>query len=268
MSGLARAALLLLLALLARGTAALAAPAAAPDSFPMAPSLAPRVDFWTRIYSEVGTRGGLIHDSEDLSRVYEVVRTEPGASEAALQDEADDAKARVRAALRRLADGRRQNLSPTERRVLAEFPPNVSSATLRAAAENVRFQRGQADKFRAGLERMGRWESYVRRALRDRGVPEDLKALPHVESSYNPDAHSHAGASGLWQFTRPTGRLYMRVDGVVDERRDPFVASESAARLLRNNYERLGSWPLAITAYNHGPGGMAKAVRTLGTRDM
>jgi membrane-bound lytic murein transglycosylase D len=67
---------------------------------------------------------------------------------------------------------------------------------------------------------------------------------------------------------RPTARLFMRVDYLVDERLDPYTASEGAARLLRGNYERLGSWPLAITAYNHGPGGMAKAVRILGTRDI
>jgi membrane-bound lytic murein transglycosylase D len=115
---------------------------------------------------------------------------------------------------------------------------------------------------------MGRWEPHVRRAMRERGVPEDLKALPHVESSYNPNAHSHAGAAGLWQFMRPTARLFMRVDHIVDERRDPFVSSEAAAKLLRSNYERLGTWPLGITAYNHGPGGLARAVRNLGTRDI
>jgi membrane-bound lytic murein transglycosylase D len=234
----------------------------------MPASIAPRVDFWTRVYSEVGTNGGLVHDNEDLGRVYEVVRAGEGASDRTVELRADEAKARARAALRKLAAGQRQNLSSFERRVLAQFPPDVSRGTLQAAAERVRFQRGQADKFRAGLQRMGRWESHIRRALRERGVPEDLKALPHVESSYNPSAHSHAGAAGLWQFTRPTGRLFMRVDHIVDERRDPFLASEAAARLLRNNYERLGTWPLAITAYNHGPGGMAKAVRAHGTRDI
>jgi membrane-bound lytic murein transglycosylase D len=265
-SAAARAIALLCLAV-ASLLGAPAAPARA-EGFPMPPSIVPRVDFWTRVYSEVGTNGGLIHDSEDLSRIYEVVKTPAGSSERTVDGRVNEAKARARAALQKLASGQRQNLSSSERRVLAQFPPDVSSQTLRAAAERVRFQRGQADKFRAGLERMGRWESHVRRALRERGVPEDLKALPHVESSYNPDAYSHAGASGLWQFTRPTGRIYMRVDHIVDERRDPFLASDAAARLLRSNYERLATWPLAITAYNHGPGGMAKAVRTHGTRDI
>jgi membrane-bound lytic murein transglycosylase D len=258
---------LALLLLCVSGIAAVSA-RAANESFPMPAAIAPRVEFWTRVYSEVGTNGGFIHDSEDLSLVYEVVSVPPGASDGTLEREVDRAKGRVAAALRKLAAGQRSGLGKTESRVLAQFPPNVASRTLAAAADRVRFQRGQANKFKAGLERMGRWESHVRRALRERGVPEDLKALPHVESSYNPDAHSHAGASGLWQFTRPTGRLYMRVDHIVDERRDPFVASEAAARLLRSNYERLGSWPLGITAYNHGPGGLARAVRNLGTRDI
>jgi membrane-bound lytic murein transglycosylase D len=238
------------------------------QSLPMPASLAPRVDFWARVYTEVGTDGGLIHDYDDLSLVYDVVRAPAGSSPASVSRRANEAKARYRSLLLRLASGGRTGLGPAERRVLALFPPDVSSKRLRAAAENLRFQLGQADKFEAGLRRMGRFEGYIRRTLRERGVPEDLVALPHVESSYDSAASSHAGAAGLWQFTRPTGRLYMRVDWIVDERRDPFASTDAAAKLLRNNYERLGSWPLAITAYNHGPGGMAKAVRQLGTRDI
>jgi len=66
---------------------------------------------------------------------------------------------------------------------------------------------------------------------------------------------------------RSTGRLYMRVDDIVDERLDPFRSTEAAARLLLSNYRLLGSWPLAITAYNHGPGGMRRARQVMGTDD-
>jgi membrane-bound lytic murein transglycosylase D len=86
-----------------------------------------------------------------------------------------------------------------------------------------------------------------------------------VESSFNPEARSYVGAAGLWQFTAGTGRRFMRIDSAVDERRDPFRSSEAAARLLRSNYDELDSWPLAITAYNHGTGGMRRAVRATGT---
>jgi membrane-bound lytic murein transglycosylase D len=89
-----------------------------------------------------------------------------------------------------------------------------------------------------------------------------------VESSYNPGARSHAGAAGLWQFTVPTGKQYLRIDRSTDERLDPFRASEAAARLLRRNHELTGSWPLALTAYNHGAGGVMRAVREMGTDDI
>jgi membrane-bound lytic murein transglycosylase D len=89
-----------------------------------------------------------------------------------------------------------------------------------------------------------------------------------VESSYNPEARSFVGAAGMWQFMPSTGRRFMRIDGAVDERRDPYRSSEAAALLLRSNYGELESWPLAVTAYNHGTGGMRRAMRALGTDDI
>lgn len=93
-------------------------------------------------------------------------------------------------------------------------------------------------------------------------------AIPHVESSFNPAAYSHAGAAGLWQFTRPTGQKFLRVDHLVDERLDPFQATIGAAQLLKHNYEIVGTWPLAITAYNHGISGMIQAKGRVGTSDI
>ncbi len=81
-------------------------------------------------------------------------------------------------------------------------------------------------------------------------------------------AYSKVGAAGIWQFMPATGRLYMRVDDAVDERRDPIVATRAAARHLQRDYEVLGTWPLAISAYNHGRAGMARAVANVGTTDL
>jgi membrane-bound lytic murein transglycosylase D len=238
-----------------------------PD-FPKSPALVPRVEFWKRIYSEVDTGGGLLHDANDLAVVYEVVRL-PGAGSRVGQERfLRQRREHYQTILRRLAAGKRSGLDSEERRVLSLFPPGVSDGTLRAAAGRVRFQLGQADKFRAGLIRQGRWENYMRGVFAERGLPVELASLPHVESSFNPAARSHVGASGLWQFTRSTGRLYMRVDHLIDERNDPWIATVGAARLLRSNYERTRSWPLALTGYNHGVGGMERAARQLGTRDM
>ena len=92
--------------------------------------------------------------------------------------------------------------------------------------------------------------------------------MPHVESSFNPAAYSKVGAAGLWQFMPSTAKRFMRVDSLVDERLDPYSATEAAANLMLYNYRLLGTWPLAVTAYNHGPGGLRRAQEQLGTSDI
>jgi membrane-bound lytic murein transglycosylase D len=249
-------------------TVALAASAASANpELPRPAALEPNVNFWTRVYTEVDTSGGLIHDSEHLDVVYEVLRLPQDLSPRARERKIEQAKSRHREVLRRLGRGQRSG-SAEEQRLLALWPEGSSVKTFQGAAGRLRFQLGQADKFRAGLARSAHWTDHIRQTLEEHGVPGELVALPHVESSFNPRAYSRVGAAGLWQFTRSTGRRYMRVDDVVDERMDPHRATIGAARLLRDNYRRLQAWPLAITAYNHGAGGMDRAVRTLGTRDI
>ncbi len=250
------------------GILLVASGARASELLPTPVDLEPNVHFWTRIYSEVDGGGGLIHDSRHLDVVYQHLRFSRGSSSRSRQRQVERAKDRVRAALRVLGQGRRSGLSQEQAQVLASWPPGVSNATLREAAGRVRFQLGQADKFQAGITRSGRWRAYIEHELGREGVPVELAALPHVESSYNPKAYSRVGAAGLWQFTRSTGRRYLRIDHVVDQRMDPYHATRAAALLLRDNHRRLGSWPLAITAYNHGVGGMARAVRKVGSKDM
>ena len=241
---------------------------ARPGDFPRPAGIEPQIRFWTRIYSEVDRGGGLIHDSTHMDVVYEAIRLPEGLSRRARERHVERAKDRYAAILRKLAKSKRTGLSVAEARVLALWPEGVSNATLKSAAKRMRFQLGQADRFREGLERAGQWAPHIRKSLQAHRVPIELASLPHVESSYNPAAYSRVGAAGLWQFTRSTGRLFLRVDNVIDERMDPFASSDGAARLLRSNYDTLGSWPLAITAYNHGPAGMRRAVSKLGTDDI
>jgi len=242
--------------------------ASSEDLFPRPYALQPQIRFWKRVYTEVDTNGGLIHDAEHLDVVYETVRMPEGLSNSAFQARVDERKEAYRRMLLGLAAGRREDLSPDEQRVLQLWPTGVASETLRHAAENVRFQLGQADRFREGVVRSGRWEAHIRRTLEQNGVPPELAALPHVESSYNPEAYSRVGAAGIWQFMRSTARRFMRVDGVVDERFDPWRSSEAAAHFLVENYRATGSWPLAVTSYNHGAGGVRRAEQILGTEDI
>ncbi len=132
----------------------------------------------------------------------------------------------------------------------------------------MRWQLGQSDRFLEGLQRSGAYRQYINTVIRDKGLPLELGALPHVESSFNPGAWSSASAAGMWQFTRATGQRFMRIDHIVDERMDPYMAANAAMSLLQYNYRVLGTWPLALTAYNHGTSGIARAARETGTTDI
>lgn len=232
------------------------------------PGLETDIQFWARIYSQVDAQSGLLHDSRDLGIVYEEIGLPPGLSSSARERYVEKKKKKYREALRKLAKGNRENLSARDRRVLELFPPDVSNKTLLRAAKRIRFQLGQADQFRAGLIRSGAYADHIAISLEEVSLPPQLAVLPHVESSYTPGAYSRVGAAGLWQFTRATGRRFMRVDHVVDERLDPFTATIAAARLLAQNRRSTGTWPLAITAYNHGASGMRRASRKLGHKDI
>ncbi|MFN3165171.1 MAG: LysM peptidoglycan-binding domain-containing protein, partial [Pseudohongiellaceae bacterium] len=174
----------------------------------------------------------------------------------------------IRADLRVLATGKRTGLTASQQRILALWPDDVSNQTLRAAASNVRWQLGQSNRFLGGLQRSGAYRDHINRVITEKNLPPELVVLPHVESSFNPSAFSSVSAAGMWQFTRATGQRFMRIDHIVDERMDPYIAANAAMSLLEYNYSVLGTWPLALTAYNHGAGGIARAVRQTGTTDI
>lgn len=226
------------------------------------------VAFWRRVYSEVSTDGGFVHDNERLDVVYEILGFQADLPPARRTQRIDEAKNRVVRALRKLGSRDRGELTPEEIRIRDLWPANTSRATFAEAAERVRFQLGQSNRFREGLVRSGAWMPTIRATFARQGLPPELAALPHVESSFNTYAYSKVGAAGMWQFMRSTGRRYMRIDNVVDERLDPYKATEAAAQFLEQNYAVLGSWPLALTAYNHGAAGMRRARQAVGTDDI
>jgi membrane-bound lytic murein transglycosylase D len=238
------------------------------DPFAHPPELEADVRFWIRVYTEVTTDQGLLHDDWNLGLVYEVLRFDPADSPRQREHVVMQAKARYAELLRRFAAGDTDNLTAHERRILHAFGEKATPAQFRDAIERIRFQLGQADRFHEGLIRAQAYESNISRVLADRGVPAEIGALPHVESSFNPAAYSRVGAAGLWQFMPGTAKRYMRVDSLVDQRLDPYSATEAAANLMLYNYRLLGSWPLAVTAYNHGPGGLRRAQDDLGTSDI
>jgi membrane-bound lytic murein transglycosylase D len=231
------------------------------SDFPLYPVIRPNVAFWEKIYSKYSSSYGLIHHSENLNIIYEVVKIAESTdrrSRRRNQKKIRSIKEKYRTILAKLANGEKPS-TPEERRVLKLFMPLTDRPTLENAINKIRFQRGQKNRFREGIIRSGAYLARIKRIFRKFGLPEELAYLPHVESSFNYQAYSKFGASGIWQFTWSTGRRFMRVNYTVDERRDPILATYAAASFLKENYELLGSWPLALTAYNHGANGMKRA---------
>src|SRR5881397_2871605 len=238
-------------------TAAQAAPAA--PAFPErldlpTQGLENRVEFWKKVFTQYGEDDVIIHDRIHVNLIYDV----------AIRDDQTEKIGAVRQAL----DEIRDNLAtPENLSVIAQQIQTVISAegipltagSLADLRDNVHTQLGIKERFREGIVRSGRYVEAFEEIFEKQGIPPEIALLPLVESSFENRALSNAGAAGIWQFTRGTGRLYLNVNRKLDERLDPARATRAAARLLRDNYNALGSWPLAITAYNHGRAGMLRA---------
>ncbi|MDH3574310.1 MAG: transglycosylase SLT domain-containing protein [Desulfobacteraceae bacterium] len=231
-------------------------------SFPVYPSIEPNVKFWTKVYSEYSTAQGVLHDSQNLNIIYEVVELKIGAK-TINEKRIQKARGKYKTILKKLA----QNpfVSDAEaKRVASLFGKNANRATFQKAIYRIRCQIGQKDSFRYGIIRSGAFMDQIEDIFLSYGLPIDLIYLPHVESSFNLKAYSKFGAAGIWQFVREAGKRFMTVDYAIDERWDPIRSSEAAAQLLKHSYEKFGNWPLAITAYNHGISGMLSATWTKG----
>jgi membrane-bound lytic murein transglycosylase D len=254
--------------------------AAATADFPVAAALRAPVAFWKKIFGVYSEHQIVIHDAEHLSRVYSVLdyrdlvdRGEsPIAVELAERDGMASEKERIRTLLLGF-DARAGNdggLSEEEQKIWNLFAKDNDPGKFAAAADpsRIRAQRGLKERFREGVRVSRRYLAQMEAIFRREGLPPELTRLPLVESCFDIAAYSKVGAAGIWQFMRTTGRSYMAIGGVLDERRDPLRATRGAAQHLKENYEALGSWPLAITAYNHGRAGMARAVGETGTTDI
>ncbi|WP_457575747.1 transglycosylase SLT domain-containing protein [Desulfomarina sp.] len=235
--------------------------------FPHYPEIKKNIAFWKKIYSTYSLNDAVIHDSDNLSIIYEVIplldSELPGADRLNRLTR-KQALSHYSRLLRKIAKKRRAT-SPREKKILALFRGPHKFRVMAKAADNVRIQTGQRERFLQGVIRAGAYMEEMKRIFRTMKLPEELAYIPHVESSFNTRAYSKFGAAGMWQFTRGTGRQYLAVNYTIDERLDPILSTKAAARYLKNSYLTLGNWPLAITSYNYGLAGMVRAVSAKGS---
>jgi membrane-bound lytic murein transglycosylase D len=233
------------------------------DPFPTPDILKDRVEFWKKIYTKYNLDDGVIHDRDYMSIVYSEILNDGSVTNIRKEKE------RIIALIDDMNKNDSTRWNDEQKSIAEKFKKMATIDELKTATERIRYQQGQAERFREGLIRSGMYLDTIRSILREYGVPERLAYLPHVESSFNTAAYSKVGAAGLWQFMRGTGKLFgMKINYTIDERRDPVIATRGAARYLSGAYNELKAWPLAITSYNHGVNGMKRAVNSTGSRDL
>ena len=247
-----------------------AAQASFDKDFPRPSVLQPNVAFWNKVFTEYSEYQSVIQSMDDAWRVYRVldfrddaIRLGPAEARRRQNKAEKAAKREINERLKRVHALRNvpEQMNAAERELYHLFDDSTDPGRFKDAVGRLRAQRGLKERTEHALAVSSQYLPEMESIFKSEGLPPILTRLPLVESSFNVDAYSKVGAAGLWQFIPSSARLYMRLDEAVDERRDPWTSTRGAARHLKEDFELLGSWPLAVTAYNYGRDGLAKGLR-------
>lgn len=246
--------------------------------FEVPDKLRPRVNFWIDVFAVYSRDHALVHHRNFPQAVFEVLdlrdaraRMSDGQYARYRKSQIKQAVARVRSAVLRLSSGQEPN-SRYDRQIASamELVPGGKGKFQELLRDDlIRTQSGIREKFGEAVARSGRYLPIMERIfVQEYDLPRELTRMPFIESSFDYRAYSAKGAAGIWQFMPRTGRLYLTINRTVDERRDPIEATRAAAKYLKYAYQKVRTWPLAITSYNHGPYGVAKKVKEFESSDI
>jgi membrane-bound lytic murein transglycosylase D len=252
------------------------------EAFHISAGLEPRVQFWFDVYTKYGLDERVIHSQKYPWIILKVVDIAPiiyaetpkflflrnQRADRIVKEELTRAKLHL---LKIAHTPNLDHLSDEDRQLVGALQdlPGKIQKNAQLIAGGLRIQTGQKEIFQEGLSISKQFLPQMEEIFKQQKLPTELARIPLVESSFNHLATSKAGASGVWQFIGNTGKKFLMVNNDIDERRSPIKSTYAAALLLKENHMLLKrSWPLAVTAYNHGPGGVRKAAHAANSYDL
>lgn len=231
--------------------------------FSIPSEIGPHVQFWLKIYTRFTSQEAVIFDEEHPEIIYEVLDFRELARTSRNRAAFEIVSRRIlkkriesyRAAFRSLTPSRSKRRLSREAQQIVEARRALSHHHPAAEAlRSLRVQWGQRDAVMTGLLSSKSFIHRMEKIFGEMGLPPELVLISLVESSFNWNAVSRAGAVGAWQFMPDTAAEFMFIDDAkqIDERLSPIKSTVAAGKLLNRNYRMLGSWPMAVSAYNHG----------------
>lgn len=238
--------------------------ATAKELFPSSPLLDKKVKFWELVFTTYSSDQMIVHDKDSPDMIFGV----RGASGQSASKQAIQAFLPILRDFAQLG-AKAARLSPRHRKIWKLYSrDSAGKSRLLAGRIALRTQLGLADVFHEAALRAQLYLPRMERIFKENGLPTALTRIPFVESMFNIKARSKAGATGVWQLMAYSARPHIIVNRHKDERNSPLKATYAAAQILKANYAGLKSWPLAITAYNHGANGIKRGVAKLGSSNL
>lgn len=216
------------------------------NTFKVPDGLKKSVDFWIQIYTKYTTQQGVFHVAGDTDQIL-----------------GDFDLTQVYA---------NQKWSPIRRELEAEIlikrQKKLLASRFKMDVKKIRLQMGLKDRMQQAIKVSGYYLPQMEKIFEQEKIPKELTRVVFVESSFNIFAESKVGASGLWQIMPRVSRKFNYMQDAQDLRNHPIYATKLAAKIFKQNYQILKSWPLAVTGYNHGVGSMMKHVKKYKSNDI
>lgn len=230
-----------------------------------------RVKFWEDIFYRYPSSSVLIHDTKYPELVIDIIDFKklgvkyPGILKSrSLQNQiVSKYLSRYKLATKRISQEGLKALrfGKMEERIVTVYLKNkFAYEDLLAGKSSLRTQSGISGEFYAAVKRSNKYMKKMEHIFEKQNIPKEYTRLAFVESMFNTSAVSSVGATGIWQLMPDAVLGHLKINKYVDERRSVYKSTLVAAKILKQNYQKLKSWPLAITAYNHGLGGVQAAV--------